>query len=128
MMDKHPIVKPAFKNTDDKRGLWSFERQTKSNDVLSNDTSFEEGEDPFSLDNNTRSDESFCYDSSDEEQMFLHENEQRQLMIKMNEKIKYSGSKTKMKFLIKCLNMILLNKGDPFLARKHQQYNLIKRK
>ena len=48
-------------------------------------------------------------------------------MIKINQKIKDSGSKTKMKLLVKCLNMILLNKGDPFLVRRHQQYMLIKR-
>lgn len=33
-----------------------------------------------------------------------------------------------MKFLTKCLNMILLHKGDPFLAKKHREYLAIKRK
>ena len=33
-----------------------------------------------------------------------------------------------MKFLSRCLNMILLHKGDPFVAKKHSQYLAAKRR
>jgi len=36
--------------------------------------------------------------------------------------------KTKVDFLVKCLNMILLHKSDPFLAKKHSEYLRVKRK
>jgi hypothetical protein len=59
---------------------------------------------------------------SEREDDFLEEDDEENIMRKINIKLKQKGMNAKMHFLVKCLNMILLHKGDPFLAKKHHEY------
>lgn len=60
--------------------------------------------------------------SSEDEDDLLNIDDERQLMKQIQSKIKKQGVNTRLGLLVKCLNMILLHKSDPFLAKKHTEY------
>jgi len=61
-------------------------------------------------------------DSSDSDDFFIREDDEHQIMIKIRQTINQYKPEMKMKFLFKCLNMLLIHKGDSFVAKRHSKY------
>ena len=50
----------------------------------------------------------------------LNDDNADEIIRKIKVKVKQKGLDAKLEFLVKCLNLILLHKADPYLAHKHK--------